>query len=225
LGRYIRSVKRSDDDTQECVRVSSLIRLTARHDKTHILINRNEVSVMRSHRGRLGNVTKVFAVAPLLAVVSSMGAYAQSNTPASQTQSCAADTGITLPPGFCATVFADNIGHARHLVVAPDGVVYVNTWSGRYYGNDTPPAGGFLIALRDTNGDGRADVNVRFGDDFAHGVMAAPASPSTVGRSTPKSTIALSAMNSPPEQSRPLRRPRSSFPNSRSPATTPCIPS
>src|SRR5271154_910750 len=56
------------------------------------------------------------------------------------------DTGLKLPPGFCATIFADGIGHARHLVVAPDGVVYVNTWSGRYYGNDTPHAGGFLVA-------------------------------------------------------------------------------
>jgi glucose/arabinose dehydrogenase/mono/diheme cytochrome c family protein len=124
---------------------------------------------MRSHRGRPAYVAKVFAVAPLLAAVSSIGAYAQNNTTASQTQTCPADGGITLPPGFCATVFADNIGHARHLVVAPNGTVYVNTWSGRYYGNDTPPAGGFLVALRDTNGDGRADVNVRFGDDFAHG--------------------------------------------------------
>lgn len=48
------------------------------------------------------------------------------------------DSGLTLPSGFCATVFADGIGHARHMVVAPDGVLYVNTWSGRYYGNDTP---------------------------------------------------------------------------------------
>ena len=77
--------------------------------------------------------------------------------------------GITLPPGFCATVFADDIGHARHLVVAPNGVVYVNTWSGRYYGNATPHAGGFLVALQDTDGDGRADVNVRFGPDAASG--------------------------------------------------------
>ena len=30
---------------------------------------------------------------------------------------CAADnTGITVPAGFCATVFADNVGHSRHLV-------------------------------------------------------------------------------------------------------------
>jgi len=73
------------------------------------------------------------------------------------------------PPGFCATVFADGVGHARHLVVSPQGVVYVNTWSGRYYGNDKPPSGGFLVALRDTNGDGIADQIVRFGDSAESG--------------------------------------------------------
>jgi len=72
-------------------------------------------------------------------------------------------TGISLSPGFCASIFADNIGHARHLVVAPSGVVYVNTWSGTYYRNDTPPPGGFLLALQDTTGDGRADAVLRFG--------------------------------------------------------------
>src|SRR2546430_6762555 len=83
---------------------------------------------------------------------------------------CADDNGgITLPAGFCATVFADNIGHARHLVVAPNGVVYVNTWSGRYYGNDTPPAGGFLVGLLDSKGEGRADVIVRFGESVRTG--------------------------------------------------------
>ena len=83
---------------------------------------------------------------------------------------CTGDSGgIVLSPGFCATVFADNIGHARHLVVAPNGVVYVNTWSGRYYKNDTPPAGGFLVALQDTKGTGKADVIKRFGDGTAQG--------------------------------------------------------
>lgn len=90
---------------------------------------------------------------------------AESGKPAAAaTKACADEnTGITLPPGFCATVFADKVGHARHLVVSPNGVVYVNTWSGTYYGNDKPPAGGFLIALKDTSGDGRADVSLRFG--------------------------------------------------------------
>lgn len=74
---------------------------------------------------------------------------------------CQSDTTITLPPGFCATIFADNIGRARHLVVAADGTVYVNTWKPAK--NATVPAGGFLVALRDTDGDGRADQIVRFG--------------------------------------------------------------
>jgi glucose/arabinose dehydrogenase/mono/diheme cytochrome c family protein len=79
-----------------------------------------------------------------------------------------ANGGIQLPPGFCATVFADNLGHARHLVVARDGVVYVNTWSGAYY-RTKPPAGGFLIALQDTKGDGHADMIRRFGDTSDQG--------------------------------------------------------
>ncbi len=70
-----------------------------------------------------------------------------------------------MPPGFCATVFADNIGHARHMVVAPSGVVYVNTWSGDYYPpNDVLPEGGFLVALQDKTGSGKADTIERFGE-------------------------------------------------------------
>src|SRR5271170_868619 len=79
------------------------------------------------------------------------------------------DSGLGLPAGFCATVFADGIGHARHMVVAPSGVVYVNTWSGDYYGNDTPHAGGFLVALQDKGGTGKADVIERFGETVQSG--------------------------------------------------------
>jgi len=79
------------------------------------------------------------------------------------------DSGLILPPGFCATVFVDGIGHARHMVVASNGVVYVNTWSGSYYGNGTPHAGGFLVALQDKNGVGKADVIERFGETFQTG--------------------------------------------------------
>jgi glucose/arabinose dehydrogenase/mono/diheme cytochrome c family protein len=75
------------------------------------------------------------------------------------------DSGLKLPPGFCATVLADGIGHARHLVVARNGVVYVNTWSGSYYPpNETPHEGGFLVALQDKTGTGKANVIERFGE-------------------------------------------------------------
>ena len=79
------------------------------------------------------------------------------------------DSGLQLPAGFCATVFADGIGHARHMVAAPSGVLYVNTWSGRYYGDDTPHAGGFLVALQDKSGTGKADVTERFGETVQSG--------------------------------------------------------
>jgi glucose/arabinose dehydrogenase len=78
---------------------------------------------------------------------------------------CAPDNGgITLPNGFCASVFADTIGHARYIAVSSNGDVYVNTWSGRYYQGPTHP-GGFIVALRDTNNDGKADIIRRFGPD------------------------------------------------------------
>jgi hypothetical protein len=101
-----------------------------------------------------------------------ISAFAQSSAIAAPAASVACpsdDTGLRLPAGFCASIFADGIGHARHLVVAPNGVVYVNTWSGRYYGNDTPHAGGFLVALQDTTGAGKADVNERFGETVQSG--------------------------------------------------------
>ena len=86
---------------------------------------------------------------------------------------CAGDNaGLTLSPGFCATLFADHLGHARHLAVTGDGSVYVNTWSGEYYtyGHvDKLPAGGFLVALRDTRGSGHADLIKRFGDGVTQG--------------------------------------------------------
>ncbi len=83
---------------------------------------------------------------------------------------CRGDNGgLRLSPSWCATVFADKLGHVRHMVVAPNGVLYVNTWSGVYYDNDKPPAGGFLIALKDSKSTGRADIVKRFGDGVAQG--------------------------------------------------------
>ena len=73
------------------------------------------------------------------------------------------DTGLKLPTGFCATIFAEGIGHTRHIVVSSDGVVYANTWSGEYFGNDKTHEGGFLVALQDKSGAGKADTIERFG--------------------------------------------------------------
>ena len=100
-------------------------------------------------------------------LVGSLTSHRSNSVMASQAAASACssnDSGLSLPPGFCATIFADGIGHARHLVVAGNGVVYVNTWSGRYYPPNQPaPPGGFLVALQDTAGSGKANVIQRFG--------------------------------------------------------------
>ena len=126
------------------------------------MTKRGTLQVQPRRRAAGYSAVAIFAAAALLAV--GAVAFAQPEP------SCPADNGgITLPSGFCATIFADNLGHARHMVVAPNGVLYVNTWSGRYYRNDAPPDGGFLVALKDSKGNGRADVIERFGDGVPQG--------------------------------------------------------
>jgi glucose/arabinose dehydrogenase len=71
--------------------------------------------------------------------------------------------GIKLPQGFCALVAADNLGAARHLVVAPNGDVYVTLM-------DSRGAAAGVVGLRDTNGDGKMDVTERFGDKSSTGI-------------------------------------------------------
>ena len=125
-------------------------------------------------RNSLRNRSLLFAVVALTAVcLDGLVAPAHDqSSPATAVKSQACpndDTGLQLPDGFCATVFADTVGHVRHMVVAPSGILYANTWSGRYYGNDTPHAGGFLLALQDTSGSGKADVIERFGETVQSG--------------------------------------------------------
>lgn len=115
-----------------------------------------------------GYVVRAVATVASVIALAAMSSSAP-NAQAQNTNACVEDAGIALPKGFCATVFADNIGHARQMAVTADGTLYVNTWSGVYYGNDKPHDGGFLVALKDSKGTGKADVNVRVGPDFESG--------------------------------------------------------
>ena len=82
--------------------------------------------------------------------------------------------GITLPPGFCAVVAADGLGPARHIVVAPNGDVYVALQSGRN-------GGGGVVALRDTKGDGHFDMKETFGEGSSTGIGLRRSSSQSVG--------------------------------------------
>ncbi|MEO8879930.1 MAG: PQQ-dependent sugar dehydrogenase [Gemmatimonadaceae bacterium] len=128
---------------------------------------------MHSYTTRITRIVAIgaalFAVAcakgdkPAAADSTAKGAVAAAAT-------CPGDNaGLTLPTGFCATVFADSLGHVRHMVVAANGDVYANTWSGKYYSNGSTPPAPFIVALRDTKHDGKADMISRFGDSLANG--------------------------------------------------------
>jgi glucose/arabinose dehydrogenase len=104
------------------------------------------------------------------AAASANQAAPNSGTAAAANPACDPDNGgLTLPAGYCAKVFADNIGHARHLVVAANGDVYVNTWTTERT-KTPPPAGGYIVALRDADRDGRAETIERFGAVYTPGV-------------------------------------------------------
>lgn len=74
-----------------------------------------------------------------------------SNPPVSSVACDTDNGGLHLPAGFCASVFADRVGAPRHIAVSASGDVY------------TMLSGGAVLALRDTNGDGHADVRATFG--------------------------------------------------------------
>jgi len=103
----------------------------------------------------------LFAI-PIAALVALAGAARLGG--AAAPPACDPDNGgLKLPEGFCALVIADDVGTARHLAIAPNGDVYVALQEGR-----AKPLG--VIALRDTNGDGKMDQTERFGDKSTTGI-------------------------------------------------------
>lgn len=76
---------------------------------------------------------------------------------------CDADNGgLTLPDGFCAVVVADSLGRGRHLAVNANGDVYVMLR--RLH------EGAGIAALRDTDGDAKADQVDYFGSIAGTGI-------------------------------------------------------
>lgn len=113
--------------------------------------------------------------------------------------------GITLPAGFCALVVADRVGAARHLAVAPNGDLFVAI--------ESRGGQGGVLALRDTTGDGKADVTQRFGAEGGTGIalrgnavyFASSTTvyrfPIAVGRLTPTETAEIIVRGLPGERS------------------------
>lgn len=60
-----------------------------------------------------------------------------------------------VPSGFVVSIFASGLAHPREMSVGPDGTVYVSQ-----------TREGNVLALRDSDGDGKADMRVIFTDGF-----------------------------------------------------------
>ncbi|MFP3947430.1 MAG: PQQ-dependent sugar dehydrogenase [Longimicrobiales bacterium] len=70
---------------------------------------------------------------------------------------------LSLPDDFCVIVVADDLGSPRHLAVAENGDIFVATEGGG--------SGPGVVALRDTDGDGEADVREEWGDQGGTGLL------------------------------------------------------
>jgi glucose/arabinose dehydrogenase len=113
------------------------------------------------------------AALPLIALASlacgDSGRAATADTAATATSEAAFPDTVTFVEGFRATVFADSLGPARHLAVRANGDVYVNIRKREDREEGKAPAGGRIVALRDTNQDGKADRIQRFGAERGPG--------------------------------------------------------
>lgn len=111
----------------------------------------NAISIFR-HRGIQIVLAGVFVLFLLLCAKNSdllLKSNSQSN-------------GLFLPKGFSAVVVADSIGPGRHIAVNTNGDIYISL--GRLKN------GKGLVALRDTNNDGKADIIKYFGSFSGTGI-------------------------------------------------------
>src|SRR5687768_17350848 len=69
---------------------------------------------------------------------------------------------LKLPAGFSAQIFADDVGRARHIVVTPQGNLYVKL--------SRLEDGKGIILLQDLDKDGKAETQTGFADFTGTGI-------------------------------------------------------
>ncbi|WP_206610980.1 PQQ-dependent sugar dehydrogenase [Mariniphaga sediminis] len=105
------------------------------------------------------NIMKLISVLLLSVVVFSCN---QNGKAPSEIIADSDNGGLTLPEGFSALIVVDEIGHGRHIVVNDNGDIYVSLR------NHSQNKG--IVCLRDTTGDGKADVVEYTGEHTGTGI-------------------------------------------------------
>lgn len=82
--------------------------------------------------------------------------------PSMQIKTPSDNGGLTLPTGFSALIVADKLGSGRHIAVNSNGDIYLALHSLHN--------GKGIVALRDTDGDGKADIIKYFGNTLTTGI-------------------------------------------------------
>jgi glucose/arabinose dehydrogenase len=116
----------------------------------------------------ISNVTRVAVVLGLVATPATLALRSHRAAPCDPN-----NAGITLPDGFCATLFADSLGAPRHMTVAANGDVIVNARPMRTQNQQTPSDPGGVYILRDADGDGKAETKRRVADAAGTGIAIA----------------------------------------------------
>ncbi len=69
---------------------------------------------------------------------------------------------LKLPAGFHANMMAENLGSARHLAITDNGIIYIKL--------NRAKGGKSILALKDTNGDGKIDDSSGFANYGGTGI-------------------------------------------------------
>ena len=99
---------------------------------------------------------KIFLL-PLLATITFLAAFSQ-QVPQEKL--------LKLPAGFSAQIFADDVGRARHMVITPQGNLYVKL--------SRLEEGKGIILLQDLDKDGKAETQTGFADFTGTGIALTP---------------------------------------------------
>ena len=107
-------------------------------------------------------LASILAFAVLAVVLWSCGQGKNKATETAAVKPDSSNAGLRLQPGFSALKVAENTGSPRHIVVTPQGDIYVKL--------SAPVGGKGILRLRDTNGDGRAEETTGFGNYGGTGI-------------------------------------------------------
>jgi glucose/arabinose dehydrogenase len=112
-------------------------------------------NIMKRKRERLLNIKWLYS----LVIISLLSGSSLNRLESENTSN---ENGLMLPNGFSATVVAESIGQGRHLAINANGDIYVSLLRLKNkYG---------IVALRDTNNDGKADIVKYFGTFSGTGI-------------------------------------------------------